>query len=118
MSTTKKGTPRKRPYDVKRKLERAIARFKKQGKKLVYGGFGDIETKGGLWCVKPGGCGCVISAWLDGKPSTEDLNGDAARGLGLTRYEVADLWGGFDNPTNPDNQWEQLGGALRSHLEP
>ena len=111
-----KGTPRKRPYDVKRKLERAIARFKKSGKRLVSGGFGDIEIKDGAWCVKPGGCGCVISAYLDGRPATGDLNADAGRDLGLTNYEVIEIWNAFDEPRYNEG-WGKIGAGLRSHLE-
>lgn len=120
MSETKtKGTPRKRPYDVKRKLERAIARFKKQGKRLVWGCFGDIREANGKWEVPAAGCGCAISAYLDGKPVGDmfapDFCKDAADSLGLTTGEVRDLWRGFDQPDyyQTDRPWQKLGAVLR-----
>ena len=117
MTKTTKGTPRKRPYDVKRKLERAIDRVKKNGLTLTTGLWG-LFSDGEKWCATSGGRVCALGAYLAGRPSTGSLMADACAGLGLADEDVCDIVFGFDNTysSRESDIWYKLGQELRSHI--
>lgn len=108
-----KGTPRKRPYDVKRKLVRAIERAKAKGIRVISRGFGDIHEYEGVYEVET--CGCAVSCYLDGRPAVKGyLVGDAASDLGLEAGEVEELICGFDAYSeNKTSKWYKVGQELR-----
>lgn len=126
MNTTKRGTPRKRPYDVKRKLVRAVARDKKLENLIVTGTFGNLGGDlGETWRCESRGR-CLISSYLVGRPKTTyDVSTAAAEGLGLNPIEVESIIVGFDTvPGDAERErylyhfgrekWFDLGHELRA----
>lgn len=125
-SSTKmvKGTPRKRPYDVKRKL-RAAGRRDAEMQRLITREWGPLRVEDGVYTCDSAGR-CLVSAYLVGKPAeTEDLVTDAGKHLGLDREEVWEIIHGYDcEPvrvarrriafSNP--RWFDIGVQLREEL--
>ena len=98
MSGTTKGTPRKRPYDVKRKLARAAAKVPG----LVRRDFGTGRTDGKC---------CVIGAYNKAHGRHEQAVTAAAEALGLETSEVWSIICGFDGERYDDN-WGRIGEEL------